>query len=184
MKKVTLFLLVCSFLIVACNGDKKEDTSDKKETMSSDNKDAMTSPGEKNMQTALAAVKAVNAMDLDAAFKNVTPDAVDYNDGSMPPVKSIDSIKAGIKVWMAAFPDVKEDNLEAFSNADGSKVLITGEYTGTFKNDFMGMKATGKSFKYFDGEIFGFNSEGKITSHRAIQSNMTFMMQVGAKMPK
>ena len=184
MKKVFLFLLASSCLIVACNSDKKDGSTDKKETMSADSKDAMTSAAEKNMQTALAAVKAVNAMDLDAAFKYVTPDAVDYNDGSMPPVKNIDSIKAGIKAWMAAFPDVKEENLEAYSNADGSKILITGESTGTFKNDFMGMKATGKSFKYFDGEIFTFNSDGKITSHRSIQSNMTMMSQLGVKMSK
>jgi predicted ester cyclase len=184
MKKVTLFLLAAALLCVACNSDKKDEPSEKKETMSADNKEAMPSAAEKNMQTALTAVQAVNALDLDAAFKNVTPDAVDYNDGSMEPVKNIESIKAGIKAWMAAFPDVKENNLESFSNADGSKVIITGEFTGTFKNDFMGMKATGKSFKYMEGAIFTFNSDGKITSHRFIQSNMTAMMQVGAKMGK
>lgn len=184
MKKVTFFLLATALLFVACNNDKKDESSDKKETMSSDNKEAMTSAAEKNRQTALTAVQLVNAQDLDAAFKNVAPDAVDYNDGSIPPVKNIDSIKAGIKAWMAAFPDVKEENLEAFSNADGSKVIITGEFTGTFKNDFMGIKATGKSFKYMEGAIFTFNNDGKITSHRFIQSNMTAMNQVGAKMSK
>lgn len=184
MKKAILFLLATALLFAACNNDKKDESSDKKETMSSDNREAMPSAAEKNRQTALMAVQAVNALDLDAAFKNVTPDAVDYNDGSMPPVKTIDSIKAGIKAWMAAFPDVKEENPEAFSNADGSKVIITGEFTGTFKNDFMGMKATGKSFRYMEGAIFTFNSDGKITSHRFIQSGMTAMMQVGAKMGK
>jgi predicted ester cyclase len=184
MKKVFLFLLASSCLILACNSDKKEDSTEKKETMSADNKEAMSSATEKNMQTALAASKAVNAGNLDAAFKNVAPDGVDYNDGSVAPVKDTATIKANIKAWLTAFPDLKEENMEAFSNADGSKVLITGEYTGTFKNDLMGMKATGKSFKYLDADIFTFNSEGKITSHRSIQSNMTAMMQVGAKMGK
>jgi predicted ester cyclase len=185
MKKIILSLLASSLLVVACNSDKKTD-SDNKDTMSSDKKEAMSSgnegQAEKNRQTALAAVKAFSAHDLDATFKDVTPDAVDYNDGSMAPVKNIDTIKAGIKVWMAAFPDVKTENPEAFSNADGSKVVVIGEATGTFKNDFMGMKATGKSFKYMDGDIFTFNSDGKITSHRSIQSGMTAMAQVGAKM--
>ena len=184
MKKIILSLLASSLLVVACNSDKKTETSDSKDTMSSD-KGAMSSAGEskaeKNRETALAASKAVNAGDLDVAFKNVAPDAVDYNDGSMPPMKNIDSIKAGIKGWMAAF-EVKEGNMEAFSNADGSKVIVTGEFTGTFKNDFMGMKATGKSFKYTDGDIFTFNDDGKITSHKSIQSNMTLISQVGAKM--
>ena len=48
----------------------------------------------------------------------------------------------------------------------------------------MGMKATGKSFKYWDGDLFTFNSDGKITEHRGIQSSMVPMMQVGAKMGK
>lgn len=188
MKKVFLFLLASSCLIVACNSDKKEDSTDKKDTMSADNKDAMSSmdnKAEKNRQAALTSMAAFNAHDVDAMFKDVDAnDATDYNDGSMAPVKSVDSIKAGIRAWMAAFPDVKGENLEAFSNADGSKVIVMGQWTGTFKNDFMGMKATNKSFKYTDGDIFTFNADGKITTHRSVQSNMTAMMQVGAKMGK
>jgi predicted ester cyclase len=187
MKKVILFLLASSCLIVACNSDKKEDSAEKKETMSSDSKESMTSADNKaakNRQTALESVQAFNAHDLEAMFKNVTTDGVDYGDGSMSPVKNIDTIKAGIKAWMAAFPDVKGENLMALSDADGSHVVVIGEWTGTFKNDFMGMKATGKSFKYSDGDLFTFNDEGKITSHKSIQSSMTPMMQVGAKMGK
>ena len=145
---------------------------------------AAESKAEKNRQTALVSVQAFVAHDFDAVFKDVTTDGVDYGDGSMAPVKNIDSVKAGMKAWTTAFPDVKGENLMALSDADGSHVIVIGEWSGTFKNDFMGMKATGKSFKYWDGDLFTFNDEGKIASHRAIQSNMTSMMQVGAKMLK
>ena len=185
MKKVMFFLLTSSLMMVACNSDKKDESTDKKETAASENKDATTSASakaEKNRQTALASVKAFNAHDVDAIMKDAAADAVDYGDGSMAPTKSADSVKAAIKAWMASFPDVKGENLEAFSNEDGSKVVVIGEWSGTFKNDFMGMKATGKSYKLWDGDLFTFNDEGKMTSHRSIQSNMTPMMQVGAKM--
>jgi predicted ester cyclase len=186
MKKIIFSLLAASLIMLACNSDKKTESSDNKETMSSDNKEAMSSESkaEKNRQTALASVKAFSAHDWDGVFKDATADGLDYGDGSMPPLKSVDSIKAVIQTWVAAFPDVKGEDLEAFSNADGSKVIVVGEWSGTFKNDFMGMKATGKSFKYRDGDVFTFNDEGKITSHRSIQSNITAMAQVGAKMSK
>jgi predicted ester cyclase len=188
MKKVIFFLLVSSFLVVACNSDKKNESSEKKESMSSDNKEAMTSTtnnkAEKNRQTALASVMAVNSHDADAVLKDAAPDCIDNNDGSMPPTKGTDSIKAGIKMWFAAFPDVKGENLMALSDADGSHVIVVGEWTGTFKGDLMGMKATNKSFKYWDGDLFTFNSDGKVTSHRSVQSSVTAMTQVGAKMPK
>jgi predicted ester cyclase len=188
MKKVIFFLLVSSSLFVACSSDKKDESSDKKESMSSDNKDAMTSSSdnkaEKNRQTALASVMAVNAHDVDAILKDATPDCTDYNDGSMAPTKGIDSIKAGIRMWFTAFPDVKGEHLMALSDADGSHVIVIGEWTGTFKGDMMGMKPTGKSFKYWDGDLLTFNSEGKVTSHRSVQSSITTMTQVGAKMPK
>ena len=186
MKKVMFFLLTSSFLIVACNNDKKDDSSEKKESMSSENKENMTqsadSKAEKNRQTALASVMAVNSHDVDAMLKDATPDGADYGDGSMPPIKGLDSVKAAIKGWMNSFPDIKGENLEALSNANGSKVIVVGEWSATFKKDFMGMKATNKSYKIWDGDLFTFNDEGKITSHRSIQSGMTSMMQVGAKM--
>ena len=76
----------------------------------------------------------------------------------------------------------KFDVLEAV--ADGDKVMVYGDWSGTFKNDFMGMKATGKSFKVKDVDIFTLNDEGKITSHRNVLPWSAIMEQVGAKMPK
>jgi len=184
MKKI-IFLLLAIGALSACNNsgssseEKKDTTSGAMSTTSSNE-----SKAERNRQTALAGVRAVNAHDADAMLKDVTKDAIDYGDGSDKPVKGIDTIKAGIASWLKAFPDVKGENLMALSDADGSHVIVVGEWSGTFKNDFMGIKATGKSFKYWDGDLFTFNDEGKMTDHRLIQSFMTLMSQVGAKMPK
>ncbi len=183
MKRI--FLISAIALLAGCNNsgtnqESKRDTSGSTTSTMSSNEN----PAERNMHTALEAVQAVNAHDVDAMLKNVTPDATDYGDGTGPVVKGSDSVRYYIKSWLNAFPDVKGENLEAFGNSDGSKVIVVGEWTGTFKNDLMGMKATGKSFKYWDGDLFTFNNDGKMTSHRAIQTWMTTMAQVGAKMPK
>src|SRR5262245_57021706 len=105
MKKVFHFLLVSSlFLVVACNSDKKDESTSKTETVSPDDKasaNSDASKAEKNRQTALTSVKAFIAHDVDATLKEVAPDAVDYGDGSIPPIKSVDSVKVGMKAWIA-----------------------------------------------------------------------------------
>jgi predicted ester cyclase len=185
MKKTFLILAAVALLTACNNSGSSADT--KKDTTSTSNMSTTStteSKADRNRQTALASVQALNGHDANVVLKDVTSDATDYGDGSGKPMKNMDTVKAMIGAFMKAFPDAKGDNLEAFSNADGSKVIVVGEYTGTFKSDLMGMKPTGKSFKYWDGDIFTFNDDGKITSHRSIQSNMTMMAQIGAKMPK
>jgi len=177
MKKSILLLTV--LWLIACNNEKKAEPAGTTPATSA----ATDSKAEKNKQAALAGAMGVNAHDVDAMLRDIAADAVDYGDGSMPPVKGVDSIKAGIKSWLAAFPDVKGENFMALTD-DGTHVAVIADWTATFKNDFMGMKATGKSYKLMDADIFTFNNEGKITEHRSIQPNSNMMSQVGAKMPK
>ena len=178
MKKFFLLMAMSAIFLTSCDNDKKEDKND-------DNK--MTSGAEskveKNKATALASVMGVNTHDGNAMLKEATADAMDYGDGSMPPVKGIDSIKAGINAWLGAFPDVKGENFMVLTD-DGTHVAVFADWTGTFKNDFMGMKATGKSYKLKDADIFTFNEAGKITEHRSIQSSMVMASQVGMAPPK
>src|SRR5688572_1232343 len=55
---------------------------------------------ERNKNIALASVSAVGKGNLDSVFKDVAPDAIDYREGSNPPLKGLDSAKAGLKSWM------------------------------------------------------------------------------------
>lgn len=179
MKKMILMLAAATLTLAACNNDKTTDTDDKMDDkdklgMSQEDKE------ERNKKTALASVEGVNAHDLNIVFKDVAPDAVDYFDGSMPPQKNLDSIKAGFSNFLSAYPDVKGENLKAV--ADGEWVMVWGEWSGTWKGDFMGQKATGKPYKIKDVDIFRFNDEGKITEHHSVQSWATQANQVGMKM--
>jgi predicted SnoaL-like aldol condensation-catalyzing enzyme len=137
---------------------------------------------ERNKKVVMASMEAMMAKNYDQAFKDVAPDVVDYNDGSMPATKGKDSIMNMIKGWMNAFPDNKGNDLKYV--ADGDWVMVWGEWTGTFKNDFMGTKATNKSYKLKDVDIFKLNDAGQIIEHHNVQSPNTMMQQVGMAPPK
>lgn len=180
MKRFFLLVFAASLFVAACNDANKEggDIASGADTTKMTQEDKE----ERNKKIALASVEAINAHNPDGVLKDATPDAIDYGEGSMPPVKGIDSIKVGMKAFLDAFPDYKGENLQAV--ADGDYVYVSGDWSGTFKKDMMGMKATGKSFKVKDVDIFKFNDEGKMTEHRAIVPWTVIMQQVGAQPPK
>jgi len=136
---------------------------------------------ERNKRIALASVGAFEKGNIDSVFKDVAPDAMDYGEGSNPPVKGIDSAKAGLRAWMAAVPNYKGSEFVAV--ADGDYVMVYGTWSGTWSRDFMGMKPTGRSFSIHDVDIFKFNEEGKIVEHRSVQSNKEAARQLGMDMP-
>ena len=177
MKKIFLSITSGALLLAACNSDTTTTTSDDKmksdSTMSSSKEDKE----ERNKKIVLESINAFSAHNVDDVLKNVAAESVDYGDGSFPPMKNVDSVRAGMKSYMTAFPDVKGENLTAV--ADGDWVVVWGDWSGTFKSDFMGMKATGKSFKYREADIFKLNDEGKITEHSSVQNIAAVLMAAG-----
>lgn len=171
MKKIiTLAFIACSFC--ACKHHKTNLTGSTTDTadLSGRNKDV-----------ALASERAFASRNVDAIFKDCAPDFTDYGNGEGKPLKNTDSVKLSIKNLFDAFPDFKTENIRAV--AEGNTVIVTSDMTGTFKKDFMGFKPTGKSFKLSDADIFTFNNDGKITSHRSIQSDASFLSQIGIPLP-
>jgi steroid delta-isomerase-like uncharacterized protein len=136
----------------------------------------------RNKKIVMASYDAMASHNVNDMLKDCAADCMDYGDGSMQPVKGKDSIAKMIQMWFNAFPDAKGDNLKYV--ADDDWVMVWGDWSGTFKNDFMGMKATNKSFKYKDVDIFKLNDDGKVIEHHNVQSPNTMMMMVGAQMPK
>ena len=133
----------------------------------------------RNKATALAFCQGMGTKPADELIKDFAPDITDYGDGSMKPVKGADSAGYYFKMYLAAFPDVKGENLVAL--ADGNQVAVFGDWSGTWKKDMMGMKATGKTFKIKDVDLFTFNDAGKITEHKSVQSNQTMISQLMKK---
>src|SRR5215203_3879059 len=123
---------------------------------------------ERNKKIALANAEAIHVRDVDAASKSFSPDIINYGNGNIPPQKGIEAVTASLRMFVGAFPIDKIDNLVAV--ADGDWVMLWGKWNGTWREDFMGQKATGKSFTKPEVEIFRFNEEGKITEHHSVQS--------------
>ncbi len=178
MKKIFIILSSAICLLTACNtGNNTANNTDSAASSSNSSKEAKE---ERNKQVALANMQGFNNHNADEVMKDADADFIDYGDGSMAPIKGIDSGRAMLKTVLNAFPDIKGENIMAF--ADGDYVAVVGDWSGTFKNGMMGMKPTGKSFKLKDVDIFKFNDAGKIIEHRSIQSSAAMMMQLGAKM--
>lgn len=139
---------------------------------------------ERNKQIVLKRLKAMDSGRADSVIRDESTDVnfIDYRDGSQPPKKGIEVARADLQEWLNAFPDYNGKNFLAV--ADGDVVMVYGEWTGTWKNDFKGMKATGKSFTLNEVDIFRLNDQGKVMEHREIQSIVTIAKQVDMPIPE
>jgi predicted ester cyclase len=155
---------IAAFFLSACNN--KSETTAK-------TGDSTATILTRNKQAALNANTAFTKGDIDGSVKDYASDFVEYGSGESKPQKNLDSIKISTKSFLKAFPDFKGEDMHAV--AEGDSVIITAKWSGTFKSDYMKMKANGKSFKVNDVDIFTFNKDGKITSHSSIQGVATFL---------
>lgn len=179
MKKL-LFLAVVASLLMSCNDNSgatvSKDAADSAKQLTQEEKE------ERNKETALASVRSFTGeTKIDSVFKDADKDIVDYGTGEMPSTKGVDSSKASLQMWLNAVPDYKGSGFIAV--ADDDYVMVYGTWTGTWRNNFMGMDATRKSFEVKDVDIFKFNDEGKIIEHRGIQSINEVARQIGMKLP-
>ena len=178
MKRLLIISSIVLFFI-ACNNEAGNNTAEAPEKADSSKAEKQESREDRNKKIIKESMAALNDHDFDKLTSMMTEDAADYGDGSGHVTKGRDSINASMKKFFNAFPDFKGSDARYF--ADGDQVVVIAEYTGTFKNDLGKMKATGKSFKFLDADIFTLNDEGKITAHRFIQPESTMMQQVTGK---
>jgi ketosteroid isomerase-like protein len=178
MKRLLVISSVLLFLI-ACENKNGNDTAAAPGDADSSKAEKVESKEDRNKKIVKEAMAALNDHNIEKVVGMMSDDAVDYADGTGRAVKGRDSIRATMTVFMNAFPDFKASDLRYF--ADGNHVVVLGEYTGTFKKDLGKVKATNKSFKFPDADVFTLTEDGKISSHRYIQPDATLFGQVGAK---
>jgi len=184
MKKTIFTIVGSAMLLAACNNNPSETSvsPEKKDTAATpamNNKDTKEA---RNRKVIAASMEAFNNHDVDAMMKDADPNTVEYGDGSMKPVKGVDSVKTFIKAWVTAMPDTKGEDLKIV--ADGDWVMVWGKWSGTWKGDLMGMKPTGKGYKVSDVDIFKMSDDGKILEHHNVLPGSVIAMQVGMKMGK
>ena len=166
-------IAVAALGFTACNNSTDNKTGTEATTNTEESTEA------RNIKVIKASLEGINQHNPDIVMKDASSGFTDYGDGTMEPMKNADSMKAMMKGWMASFPDFKLEHTEYF--ADGNKVVAISDITSTWKGDMMGMKATGKTYKFKDADIFTLNDKGQITEHRSVQ-NMGALM--GMNMPE
>jgi len=176
MKKLLLSGFLFCIVFLACKSKQETASAPPAEA---DASTAAVTKQERNKQVVMKSIDDYLKGDIDAMMSTSTVDGVDYGDGSMHEIKGLDSMKSSIKSWLANFESYKGENLHAY--ASGDSVLVLGDWSGKFKTDFMGMKTAGKTFKVTDVDIFEMTDDGKIKSHRAVQSFNTIMSQMTDK---
>lgn len=179
MKRLLLISSIVLFIISCENKNGENTMAADHEKPDSSKAEKMESKEDRNKKIVKDAMEALNDHSIEKMVALMSDDPVDYGDGTGRAVKGKDSIRANMMMFFNSFPDYKARELSFY--ADGNKVVVLGEYSGTFKKDFGKMKATNRSFKYQDADVFTLTDDGKISSHRYIQPDATLFRQVNEK---
>src|SRR5881409_2080827 len=112
MKRLLALCVVIAFSVISCSSPSPAPTTASKDSATvPPPPPPMNEMTEKNKATALLVVQSFSSHDTAAMYKVTAPDFIDYGDGMMPPIKGLDSAKVGLRAFLAAFPDIKGENL-------------------------------------------------------------------------
>ena len=128
----------------------------------------------------MAALEALNKGDAAGVMQHAANDMIDYGDGSYPAIKGIEDNQKELQKWLTA---VEMKGSDYVAVADGDYVMVYAKWNATWKNDYKGMKASGKTATFNDVDIFKFNDDGKIIEHRYVQPNSEVGKQLGMGKP-
>jgi len=119
---------------------------------------------------------AVNIDSLKAMTTDPNSKIIFYESGD--PI-SFNDIEPLIKMFYTSFPDYKHNIDDIFAVDD--KVVVQITYTGTFKEEFTGIKPNGAQFKYKGIQIFQF-ADGKLKNFWAVEDELGMMTQLGMEL--
>lgn len=124
--------------------------------------------------------ESINQGKIDAAAQFVWEDVVEQVPfpGQGPGLAGLQDVLRGMR---SAFPDLYFGVEEQI--AEGDKVLTRFEWTGTHRNEFLGVPATGRPVKVW-GMVVDRLQDGRIKETRIIMDIFGLMMQLGAIGPK
>ncbi len=129
---------------------------------------------EKNLELVGKALNALmNEHDFSVLDEFWTEEYIQHN----PMVESgIESFKGFMEGWINAIPDLKWEPVLP-SVASGDKVWAYGKYTGTFKNDWMGIAANNNHIEFTAVDIIRVEN-GKLAEHWDVMDLKTMFEQM------
>ncbi len=125
----------------------------------------------------------INAGRMDLCERYLAADRIDEQDYGMPQgaANGHEGFRRVLGPFLEAFPDLHL--AIQFIVADGKKLVVFLETTGTHRGAFMGVPATGKRFKVHSVDIFEFNEAGLVSHHIGVFNMFGMMSQLGLISP-
>jgi hypothetical protein len=171
MKKIVFYceLIVVVVLFFSCDSDQNADNS-------RDSAIPMIGISLRNQQAAMLSIQAYSSHNVNEILKYWDSSGVDYGDGSGRAVKGMDSLKYLFTFLFRVLRNIRVDSIKTLSD-NGEHVIVTGIWSGSVRNDSLGIPET--KFNYWNGDFFTFNEAGKIVEHKSIQSHLGILAQMG-----
>ncbi len=130
-----------------------------------------------NSETMRRMFERISAGDVDGFCDGLADDFVEHETGpGMEPTKA--GTRQLFSALMAGYPDLRFDPEDIIEGGD--KVAVRVRITGTNKNDFMGIPASGKRIDVQGIDIVRFGDDGLAHEHWGVMDMMSLMQQIGA----
>ncbi len=136
---------------------------------------------EQNKQLVRQFFEALDKHDTERMDQLVSGTNYSLHFSGMPPLDWNANKREFLEPFNKAFPDLTRNIVDIV--AEGDKVAVSVNLTGTYKGEFQGIPATGKQVSFTAMDILTI-IEGKITEEWATADMMGLMQQIGAIPPR
>ena len=142
---------------------------------------ASLSKQEQNKQIVSQFFETLDRQDTEMMDQLVSSTNYSLHFSGMPPMDWNGNKKEFLDPFAKAFPDLHRNIVDMV--AEGDKVAVSVNVTGTYKGEFQGIPATGKQVSFTAMDMLTI-SDGKITEEWATADMMGLMQQIGAIPPR
>src|SRR5687768_7886483 len=132
---------------------------------------------EQNKHVVLQFFEALDRQDKERMDQLVSSTNYSFHFSGMPPMDWNANKKEFLAPLTKAFPDLRRNIVDMV--AEGDKVAVSINVTGTYKGEFQGIPATGKEVSFTAMDILTI-IDGKVTEEWATADMMGLMQQIGA----
>jgi steroid delta-isomerase-like uncharacterized protein len=138
---------------------------------------ASLSKQEQNKQLVSQFFETLDRQDTEMMDQLVSSTNYSLHFSGMPPMDWNENKKEFLAPFTKAFPDLRRNIVDMV--AEGDKVAVSVNVTGTYKGEFQGIPPTGKQVSFTAMDILTI-IDGKITEEWATADMMGLMQQIGA----
>ena len=138
---------------------------------------ASLSKQEQNKQLVSQFFETLDRQDTEMMDQLVSSTNYSLHFSGMPPMDWNENKKEFLAPFTKAFPDLRRNIVDMI--AEGDKVAVSINVTGTYKGEFQGIPPTGKQVSFTAMDILTI-IDGKITEEWATADMMGLMQQIGA----